>query len=102
MGLAGAGASATGLAALSLDSLQGHARLIRGALPLFDPQPDPERGRPTAFAPQGPVPVLVDAAMTPWPGPVHRTQGRPAGPPGAEARRGGDGRRAILRGEAAN
>src|SRR3546814_18222333 len=81
MGLAGAGASATGLAALSLDSLQGHARLIRGALPLFDPEPDPERGRAIAFAHQGPVTVLVAADMQPLRGPLDRKTGRPSGLP---------------------
>src|SRR3546814_12733300 len=102
MGLAGAGASATGLAALSLDSLQGHARLIRGALPLFDPEPDPERGRAIAFAHHGPVTVLVDADMKPLRGPIDRKPGRPSGLPVNAVRRGTIVRRALLRAEPAN
>src|SRR3546814_9846869 len=59
MGLAGAGASATGLAALSLDSLQGHARLIRGALPLFDPEPDRSEEHTSELQSLIPLPYAV-------------------------------------------
>lgn len=89
------GGSACGLAALSLDNLQGRARLIRGALPLFDPEPNPEHGRAIAFAHQGPVTVLVDADMKPLRGPVDRRTGRPGGLPVIEVRRGPILRRAI-------
>jgi DNA primase len=65
MALAGATDSAIGLAALSLNNLQGHPRTIRGALPLYDIQPDPERGPALAFAHAGVVVGLVDADMKP-------------------------------------
>jgi len=54
-----------GLAALSLDNLQGRARLDpRGALPMWNLTPDMTRGA-LRFAHDGPVRVLVDADMKP-------------------------------------
>lgn len=74
MAVADAPPAAIGLAALSLDNLQGRVRLIRGALPLHDPEPDWESGA-VAFAHGGPVTVLVDADMAPLRGPVDRQTG---------------------------
>jgi DNA primase len=101
MALAGAGAEASAIAALSLDSLQGRAKLIRDALPLHDPEPDPERGRAIAFAHDGPVTVLVDADMKPIRGPIDRKTGAPVGVPVIEARRAPIIRRAITGAERA-
>jgi len=70
MAIAGAGEAAIGLAALSLGTLQGHAQTIKGALPLYDPRPDPERARAVAFAHDGPVTGLIDADMKPLRGPI--------------------------------
>ncbi|MDU0220451.1 hypothetical protein, partial [Escherichia coli] len=53
--------NAVGLAALSLGNLQGGARLIRGALPMFDIVPDPDRAAALAWARRGPVIGLIDA-----------------------------------------
>lgn len=101
MALAGADAAACGLAVLSLDNLQGHARLIKGALPLFDPQPDPDRGRAVAFAHTGPVVGLVDADMKPLRGPRDRRSGAWRGVPVIERRRGPIVERTISTGERA-
>jgi DNA primase len=68
MAIAGAAADACGLAALSLNNLQGHWRTIKGALPIYDPRPDPERQRPIAFERRGPVTGLIDADMAPLTG----------------------------------
>jgi DNA primase len=101
MSLGGADASACGLAVLSLDNLQGHARLLKGALPLFDPQPDPDRGRAVAFRHRGPVIGLIDADMKPLRGPRHRQTGAWLGVPVIEKRRGPIVRRSISTGERA-
>ncbi len=103
MALAGAGAEASGLAALSLDSLQGFPRLIKGALPLHDPEPDlsPQRQRAIAFAHDGPVTVLVDADMRPIRGPRDQRTGAFQGVPVIEARRAPIIRRTITGAERA-
>jgi DNA primase len=67
MAIAGAGADACGLAVLSLGNLQGRPNLIRGALPLYDPRPDPD-GLPLAFRHGGRVVGLIDADMKPLKG----------------------------------
>lgn len=69
MALGEAGADACGLAALSLDNLQGQPALIRGALPLYDVRPHPGRATPIAFRHDGPVIGLIDADMSPKRGP---------------------------------
>lgn len=94
MGLLGAGEGACGLAALSLDTLQGGARLVRGALPLFDPEPDPER-LGLAFAHDGPVTGLIDADMAPLRGPIDRVTKLPRGMAVIERRGGPVVHRAI-------
>ena len=101
MALAGAPPSACGLAVLSLNNLQGHAKLIKGALPLYDPQPDPERGRAVAFAHRGPVTGLIDADMKPLRGPRDRMTGEFRGVPVIEQRRAPVVRRTISTGERA-
>lgn len=64
MAMAGEAAVAgVGIAALSLNNLQGHARMIRDALPLYDVEPDPDRAPALTFDHRGPVTVLVDADM---------------------------------------
>jgi DNA primase len=76
MALAGAGPEDCGLAALSLDNLQGFPkRWKNGALPLFDIQPDPARPPALAFAHAGPVVGLIDADMAPLRGPINRGTG---------------------------
>jgi len=70
MAIAGAGEAAIGLAALSLGTLQGHAKTIKGALPLYDPRPDPERAPALAFPHDGLVTGLIDADMKPLRGPI--------------------------------
>lgn len=87
--------SAIGLAALSLDNLQGHPRLIGGAIPLFDPTPDPDRAPALAFAHDGPVVGLIDADMSPLRGPLDRRTGEPRGMAVIEAKRGLIVRRAL-------
>lgn len=67
MALAGAGEDAAGLAVLSLGNLEGRPRQVRGALPLYDIEPDPER-MPLCFAHAGPVTGLIDADMAPLEG----------------------------------
>ena len=94
MALAGAPAEAVGLAALSLDNLQGRARTVRGALPIFEPEHDPA-GACVAFAHGGPVTVLVDADMAPIRGPIDRATGRPRGIALIERRGGPVVRRAL-------
>jgi DNA primase len=70
MALLDAPADAVGLALLSLDNLQGGWLGVRKrgvkALPLHDPEPDPERP-PVCFAHDGPVTGLIDADMKPLP-----------------------------------
>lgn len=69
MAMLGGGDDATGLAVLSLDNLQGHPRLIAGAIPLYDVRPDVERAPALAFDHMGPVTGLIDADMKPLRGP---------------------------------
>jgi DNA primase len=65
MALAEAPEDACGLAALSLDNLQGRPlRARKGALPLYDLRPDPANPA-LAFAHDGPVTGLIDADMKP-------------------------------------
>lgn len=94
MAIAGAAPAAIGLAALSLDNLQGRARLIRGAMPLAEPEPD-WASPCAAFAHGGPVTVLVDADMAPLRGPRDRATGAWRGVPVIE-RAGGPARRRTL------
>jgi DNA primase len=66
MALAGADARALGLAALSLDNLQGFPLLWRkGVWPLHAIEPDPSRPPALAFPHDARVSVLVDADMKP-------------------------------------
>lgn len=96
MALAGAGDESVGLAALSLDNLQGHARLRRdGALPLHAIEPDPERAHAIAFAHDAPVTGLIDADMAPLAGPRDRSSGEPRGLKLIERRGGPVVRRAV-------
>ena len=95
MALAKASAEACGLAALSLDNLQGHWRLQRGALPLFDVQPDPDGPSAIAFGHAGIVTGLIDADMKPLRGPIDRATGQPRGVPLIERPRGPVIRRAL-------
>jgi len=88
MAIAGAGADAIGLAVLSLGNLQGHWRTVRGALPLYDPQPDGDRAAAVAFAHDGLVTGLIDADMKPLRGPIDLLTGQPKGVPLIE-RKGG-------------
>lgn len=74
MAIAGAGEDACGLAALSLNNLQGRPLLVRGAVPLYDPRPDPE-GLPIAFRHGGAVVGLIDADMRPLRGPIDPQSG---------------------------
>lgn len=74
MAIAGAGEDACGLAALSLNNLQGRPLLVRGAVPLYDPRPDPE-GMPIAFKHGGAVVGLIDADMKPLRGPIDQQSG---------------------------
>lgn len=74
MAIAGAGEDACGLAALSLNNLQGRPLLVRGAVPLYDPRPDPE-GLPIAFQHGGAVVGLIDADMKPLRGPMDPQSG---------------------------
>lgn len=69
-----------GLAVLGLDNLQGLPLLKKGALPLYDPRPDPAR-MPVCFAHDGPVTALVDADMAPLRGFVNRETGECRGVP---------------------
>jgi DNA primase len=78
MSLCGAGEDAWGLAVLSLDNLQGAIPRIRGAIPLFDPRPVPQR-LPLCFAHRGIVTGLIDADMKPLAGPVDRATGKRPG-----------------------
>lgn len=100
LALLGAGADAAGLAVLSLESLQGGAQLIRGALPIHDPQPD-RRRPPVAFAHHGPVTVLVDADMKPLRGPIDRETGEYQGVALIEAPRAPIVRRTVSQAERA-
>lgn len=101
MALQGAPAGACGLAALSLDTLQGPEMLVRHARPLFDPEPDWSRGRGLSFPHSGPVTVLVDADMKPLRGPIDQRTGEHLGEPVIEVRRGPVVRRLITGAERA-
>lgn len=79
MAIAGAGESAIGLAALSLSNLQGSALTIKGALPLYDPRPNPNGGQALTFPHSAPVTGLIDADMTPLPGRRDRVTGEHQG-----------------------
>ncbi|KKC24920.1 CHC2 zinc finger domain-containing protein [Sphingomonas sp. SRS2] len=87
MAIAGADATACGVATLSLDNLQGRPLMRRQALPLYDPQPDPD-GRPLAFRHGGAVVGLIDADMKPLRGPLDPLSGFHRGMPVIE-RKGG-------------
>ena len=100
MALAGAGDDACGMAALSLDNLQGRPMLIRGALPLHEPRVDPEAPG-VAFARAGPVVALIDADMKPLRGPRDPRSGAWRGVPVIERRRGPIVRRTITTAERA-
>lgn len=101
MAIAGAGPYACGIAALSLGTLAGHARLIKGATPLYDPQPDPERSPALTFEHDGPVTGLIDADMKPLRGPKDPRSGKWRGVPVIEVRRGPIVRRTISTAERA-
>lgn len=94
MVLTRAPAEACGLAALSLDNLQGRWLLTRGALPLHDPRVDPDAPG-IAFARSGPVTALIDADMKPLRGLRDPQTGEYRGLPVIERRRGPIVRRAI-------
>ena len=100
MVLGRAPAGACGLAALSLDTLQGRPLLIRGALPLFDPRVDPETPG-LAFARSGPVVALIDADMKPLRGPIDPRTRQFRGVPVIERRRTPIVRRAVSTAERA-
>jgi DNA primase len=86
MDLAKAGDDACGLAALSLDNLQGFPLTARkGALPLYDIQPDPARPG-LAFQHDGKVIGLIDADMKPLRGVKDQATGRWRGLPIISAR----------------
>jgi DNA primase len=102
LGLARAGDAACGLALLSLDNMQGRARLWQnGALPLYAVEPDPERLPAFAFRHDGRVVGLVDADMKPLRGPVDRQTGEPRGLPVVDRRGGRVTRRSITGAERA-
>lgn len=101
MAMAGAGADACGLAALSLDNMQGQLLLGRGgAWPLYDPRVDLDAPG-IAFARSGPVTALIDADMKPLRGPRDPRTGRHRGMPVIEHRRGPVVMRAITQAERA-
>lgn len=89
MALTDAPAEACGLAVLSLGNMQfgDRPKLIGGAIPLYDPEPDLTRPG-VAFAHAGPVTLLVDADMKPLRGPIDRRTGQPRGERIIEVRRG--------------
>lgn len=101
MAMDSASAAACGLAALSLDNLQGDPMLVRGALPLYDPRPDPARRRALTFAHKGPVTGLIDADMKPLRGPIDRRTGEARGMPVIERRGGPIVHRAVTTAERA-
>lgn len=101
MAVAGAGADACGLAALSLDNLQGQPALIRGALPLYDVRPHPGRETPIAFAHSGAVVGLIDADMSPKRGPRDPRSGEFIGEQLIERKGARIVRRAVSTGERA-
>ena len=80
--------AAIGLAALSLGTLQGSPKLIKGALPLYDPRPDPDGAAALAFAHDGPVTGLIDADMKPLRGRVDMQTGEATGVALIERQRG--------------
>lgn len=75
MALMEAKAGDIGLAALSLGNLQGRAILQRGALPIYNPDCDPE-AMMLAFNHAGAVTGLIDADMKPLPGPRDQRSGQ--------------------------
>lgn len=85
--LAGMAADTCGLAALSLDNLQGFpVRDARGALPVWNLVPDLERSA-LRFRHGGPVTILCDADMKPLRVATNR-RGEPISPKVAERARG--------------
>lgn len=100
MAMLGGGADACAIAALSLDTMQGRPRLIKGALPLYDPEPDPA-AMGLSFVHAGRVTGLIDADMKPLHGPIDRVTKRPLGVPVIERRGGPVVRRTISSGERA-
>jgi DNA primase len=73
IGLAGAGGDVVGVAALSLDNLQGGvAKWKNGVWPLHAIKPDPERPCFTIPGHRGAVTGLIDSDMAPLRGPLVR------------------------------
>lgn len=102
MAIAGAGPEALGLAAISLDNLQGDPLRWRGGVwPLFDIKPDPHGRKAVCFSHVGAVTGLIDADMKPLPGPIERKSGRHMGELVVEHRGGAIVRRAITTAERA-
>jgi len=95
MAMLGAPLGAIGLAALSLDNLQGFPQLIGGAIPMHDPRPDPERAAALAFPHDGPVTGLIDADMSPLRGTLDRRTGEHQGVAVIEKKRGPIVRRVL-------
>lgn len=105
MALAGADQAAVGVATLSLDNLQGAARLIRSKAggriwPLYAIEPDPERPCFTIPGHRGAVTGLIDSDMAPLRG-MHSQQYGHQGEAVIEQRRGPIVNRAIAGAERA-
>ncbi|MFC0684642.1 CHC2 zinc finger domain-containing protein [Novosphingobium clariflavum] len=102
MAIGAAEADDVGIAALSLNNLQGDLRKYRnGAWPMFDVRPDPEK--PCFLIPRhsGAVVGLVDSDMSPLRGQKDRRTGRPLGVPVVERKWGPIVNRAITGAERA-
>lgn len=96
MALAGAGTSSIGIAALMLQTLQGHPKLWKGGVwPLHDIRPDPDKTSALAFPHAGSVTGLMDADMAPLRGPRDPDTDVFRGLPVVERRGGAIVRRAI-------
>nr|WP_184034126.1 CHC2 zinc finger domain-containing protein [Sphingomonas endophytica] len=101
MALGEATADACGLAALSLDNMQGQLVLGRNsAWPLYDPRVNPAAPG-VAFTRTGPVTALIDADMKPLRGPRDPRTGQFRGVPVIERRRGPIVWRAVTQAERA-
>lgn len=102
MALADAPADAVGVATLSLDNLQGRARMWKnGVLPLHAIQPDEERGPFVIPGHRGMVTGLVDSDMSPLRGPRDMRSGEFQGLPLVERKGGPIVRRALTGAERA-